>query len=188
MAGVPGSVFLALSATASALGVIPAAAVALLLGVDRIMDSMRVATNLLGNCVAVFAVSRWEGALDRVTAKKALERRGARRLAVRPACECRTGGAHGGGGAGRARAPARAGRRVGQHLGEVTYGAPGGVAVTGAPNLLDPPDASDPGALGGAVRSCCGSLLGADPAGVPATRPASPSPFRAASSSSTARA
>ncbi|WP_407548659.1 cation:dicarboxylase symporter family transporter [Streptomyces sp. Pv4-95] len=72
MAGVPGSAFLALSATASALGVIPAAAVALLLGVDRIMDSMRVATNLLGNCVAVFAVSRWEGALDRVTAKKVL--------------------------------------------------------------------------------------------------------------------
>ncbi|MER7159186.1 cation:dicarboxylate symporter family transporter [Streptomyces lydicus] len=72
MAGVPGSAFLALSATASALGVIPAAAVALLLGVDRIMDSMRVATNLLGNCVAVFAVSRWEGALDRVTATKVL--------------------------------------------------------------------------------------------------------------------
>ncbi|MET8473660.1 cation:dicarboxylase symporter family transporter [Streptomyces sp. NPDC006422] len=72
MAGVPGSAFLALSATASALGVIPAAAVALLLGVDRIMDSMRVATNLLGNCVAVFAVSRWEGALDRVTAKRVM--------------------------------------------------------------------------------------------------------------------
>ncbi|MFE6857029.1 cation:dicarboxylate symporter family transporter, partial [Streptomyces sp. NPDC057674] len=72
MAGVPGSAFLALSATASALGVIPAGAVALLLGVDRIMDAMRVATNLLGNCVAVFVVSRGEGALDRVTAKKVL--------------------------------------------------------------------------------------------------------------------
>jgi aerobic C4-dicarboxylate transport protein len=72
MAGVPGSAFLALSATASALGVIPAGAVALLLGVDRIMDSMRVATNLLGNCVAAFAVSRWEGALDLGQAKEAL--------------------------------------------------------------------------------------------------------------------
>ncbi|MGW7754899.1 cation:dicarboxylate symporter family transporter [Streptomyces violaceusniger] len=72
MAGVPGSAFLALSATASALGVIPAAAVALLLGVDRIMDSMRVATNLLGNCVAVFAVSRWEGALDARKAQRVL--------------------------------------------------------------------------------------------------------------------
>ncbi|MCX4760234.1 cation:dicarboxylase symporter family transporter [Streptomyces sp. NBC_01275] len=73
MAGVPGSAFLALSATASALGVIPVGAVALLLGVDRIMDSMRVATNLLGNCVAVFAVSRWEGALDMDRVKKVLD-------------------------------------------------------------------------------------------------------------------
>lgn len=72
MAGVPGSAFLALSATASALGVIPAGAVALLLGVDRIMDAMRVATNLLGNCVAVFVVSRWEGALDLPRARKVL--------------------------------------------------------------------------------------------------------------------
>lgn len=73
MAGIPGSAFLALSATASSLGAIPAGAVALLLGVDRIMDSMRVVTNLLGNCVAVFAVSKWEGALDTVRAKKMLD-------------------------------------------------------------------------------------------------------------------
>jgi aerobic C4-dicarboxylate transport protein len=73
MAGIPGSAFLALSATASSLGAIPAGAVALLLGVDRIMDSMRVVTNLLGNCVAVFAVSRWEGALDKERAKKVLD-------------------------------------------------------------------------------------------------------------------
>jgi aerobic C4-dicarboxylate transport protein len=72
MAGVPGSAFLALSATASTLGVIPAGAVALLLGVDRIMDSMRVVTNLLGNCVAVFVVSQWEGALDTALAKSVL--------------------------------------------------------------------------------------------------------------------
>jgi aerobic C4-dicarboxylate transport protein len=73
MAGIPGSAFLALSATASSLGAIPAGAVALLLGVDRIMDSMRVVTNLLGNCVAVFAVSRWEGALDVERARKVLD-------------------------------------------------------------------------------------------------------------------
>ncbi|RVU18927.1 cation:dicarboxylase symporter family transporter [Streptomyces antnestii] len=72
MAGVPGSAFLALSATAAALGVIPAGAVALLLGVDRIMDSMRVATNLLGNCVAVFVVSKWEGVFDKVRMTKVL--------------------------------------------------------------------------------------------------------------------
>ncbi|MGW1816001.1 cation:dicarboxylate symporter family transporter [Streptomyces sp. NPDC002125] len=73
MAGVPGSAFLALSATVSALGVIPAGAVALLLGVDRIMDTMRVATNLLGNCVAVFAVSKWERALDHDRARQVLD-------------------------------------------------------------------------------------------------------------------
>lgn len=65
MAGVPGSSFLALSATAAALGIFPVAGVALLLGADRIMDSMRVTVNLLGNCVATFVVARWEGQFDR---------------------------------------------------------------------------------------------------------------------------
>jgi aerobic C4-dicarboxylate transport protein len=64
MAGVPGSSFLALSATAAAIGAYPVAGVALLLGADRIMDSMRVFVNLLGNCVATFVVARWEGQLD----------------------------------------------------------------------------------------------------------------------------
>ena len=66
MAGVPGSSFLALSATVAAIGhgAIPVAAVALLLGADRIMDSMRVSVNLLGNCLATMVVARWEGQLD----------------------------------------------------------------------------------------------------------------------------
>jgi aerobic C4-dicarboxylate transport protein len=65
MAGVPGSSFLALSATAAAIGAYPVAGVALMLGADRIMDSMRVFVNLLGNCVATLVVARWEGQLDR---------------------------------------------------------------------------------------------------------------------------
>lgn len=72
MAGVPGSAFLALSATLAAVGSIPAAAVSLLLGADRIMDSMRVFTNLLGNCVATFVVARWEGLLNRDQLDEAL--------------------------------------------------------------------------------------------------------------------
>ena len=72
MAGVPGSAFIALSATASAVGVIPVAAVALMLGADRIMDTMRVVTNLLGNCVATFVVSWWDGALDQAQARDTL--------------------------------------------------------------------------------------------------------------------
>jgi Na+/H+-dicarboxylate symporter len=55
-----------------AVGSIPAAAVALLLGADRIMDSMRVFTNLLGNCVATFVVSRWEGLLDQEQMRRTL--------------------------------------------------------------------------------------------------------------------
>jgi hypothetical protein len=65
MAGVPGSSFLALSATAAALGIFPVAGVALMLGADRLMDSMRVAVNLLGNCVATFVVAKWEKQFDR---------------------------------------------------------------------------------------------------------------------------
>lgn len=65
MAGVPGSAFLALSATAAALNIFPVAGVALLLGADRVMDSMRVSVNLLGNCVAAFVVAHWNGQLDR---------------------------------------------------------------------------------------------------------------------------
>ena len=75
MAGVPGSSFLALSATVSAIGhnAIPVGAVALLLGADRIMDSMRVSVNLLGNCVATLVVAKWERQLDGVRLRKVLD-------------------------------------------------------------------------------------------------------------------
>ncbi|GHD19893.1 C4-dicarboxylate transporter DctA [Nocardiopsis kunsanensis] len=72
MAGVPGSAFLALSATA--IGAFPAAGVALLLGADRLMDSMRVSINLLGNCVATFVIARWEGQLDMARMRAVLDR------------------------------------------------------------------------------------------------------------------
>ena len=72
MAGVPGSSFLALSATAAAIGAFPVAGVALLLGADRLMDSMRVFVNLLGNCVATFVVAKSENQLDREKLEKAL--------------------------------------------------------------------------------------------------------------------
>ena len=49
------------------------AAVALLLGADRLMDSMRVATNLLGNCLATFVIARWEGLLDTEKMKAVLD-------------------------------------------------------------------------------------------------------------------
>jgi aerobic C4-dicarboxylate transport protein len=41
-------------------------------GADRIMDSMRVSGNLLGNCVATLVVARWEGQLDSDRMRKVL--------------------------------------------------------------------------------------------------------------------
>lgn len=84
MAGVPGSSFLALSATATALGIFPVAGVALLLGADRIMDSMRVSVNLLGNCVAAFVVARWEGTLDHEQMRRAFAADDAETLPLEP--------------------------------------------------------------------------------------------------------
>ncbi|MBY7144206.1 cation:dicarboxylase symporter family transporter [Virgibacillus sp. NKC19-3] len=64
MAGVPGSAFVALSATAAATGFIPVAAVALMLAPDRFMGAMRTTTNLVGNIVATIIVARWEKMFD----------------------------------------------------------------------------------------------------------------------------
>jgi aerobic C4-dicarboxylate transport protein len=75
MAGVPGSAFVALSATAAAIGAFPVATVALLLGADRLMDSMRVFTNLLGNCLATFVVAKWVGMLDKQRMRDVLDGR-----------------------------------------------------------------------------------------------------------------
>jgi proton glutamate symport protein len=40
---------------------IPIEGVALLLGVDALMDMARTSVNLLGNCLATAVVARWEG-------------------------------------------------------------------------------------------------------------------------------
>jgi len=63
-AAVTGGGFITLAATLSAVGNIPVAGLALLLGVDRFMSEARAITNLIGNGVASVAVSRWEGELD----------------------------------------------------------------------------------------------------------------------------
>ncbi|MFI9586831.1 cation:dicarboxylate symporter family transporter [Streptomyces sp. NPDC052236] len=99
MAGIPGSAFLALSATVAALDVLPAGSVALLLAADRLMDTMRVVTNLLGNCVATFVVARWEGLLDTTAAKAALAGKAAPEtvavpVAAAPGIPAQTDGPH----------------------------------------------------------------------------------------------
>ncbi|MEP6968223.1 MAG: C4-dicarboxylate transporter DctA, partial [Pseudomonadota bacterium] len=63
--GVTGAGFITLALTLGAVGTIPVAAIALILGVDRFMSECRALTNVIGNGVATLVVARWEGTLDR---------------------------------------------------------------------------------------------------------------------------
>jgi aerobic C4-dicarboxylate transport protein len=63
-AGVTGSGFIVLAATLSAVGTVPVAGVALILGIDRFMSEARALTNLIGNGVATLVVARWCKSLD----------------------------------------------------------------------------------------------------------------------------
>ena len=63
-AGVTGSGFIVLAATLSAVGTVPVAGLALILGIDRFMSEARALTNLIGNGVATVVVARWTGDLD----------------------------------------------------------------------------------------------------------------------------
>lgn len=63
-AGVTGSGFIVLAATLSAVGSLPVAGLALILGIDRFMSEARALTNLVGNGVATVVISRWCRALD----------------------------------------------------------------------------------------------------------------------------
>ena len=63
-AGITGSGFIVLAATLSAVGGVPVAGLALILGIDRFMSEARALTNLIGNGVATMVVARWTGDLD----------------------------------------------------------------------------------------------------------------------------
>ncbi|MBA9079591.1 MULTISPECIES: dicarboxylate/amino acid:cation symporter [Rufibacter] len=69
-AGVTGSGFITLAATLPAVGGIPVAGLALILGIDRFMSEARALTNLIGNAVATIFVSKWEKELDMARAKE----------------------------------------------------------------------------------------------------------------------
>ncbi len=59
-----GSGFIVLAATLSAVGTVPVAGLALILGIDRFMSEARALTNLIGNGVATIVVAKWTGDLD----------------------------------------------------------------------------------------------------------------------------
>jgi aerobic C4-dicarboxylate transport protein len=63
-AAVTGGGFITLAASLSAVGHVPVAGLALILGIDRFMSEARALTNLVGNGVATIVVGRWCGAVD----------------------------------------------------------------------------------------------------------------------------
>ncbi|PKU24018.1 C4-dicarboxylate transporter DctA [Telmatospirillum siberiense] len=64
VAGVTAGGFVVLAGTLSIFPDIPLVGLGLLLGIERFMDSMRTATNLLGNGVATMVIAKWERQRD----------------------------------------------------------------------------------------------------------------------------
>ena len=71
-AGVTGSGFIVLAATLSAVGHVPVAGLALILGIDRFMSEARALTNLIGNGVATVVVGQWCGEVDNARMQRVL--------------------------------------------------------------------------------------------------------------------
>ncbi len=67
VAGVPRASLVVLAGTLSSFG-LPLEGVAVILGVDELMDMARTTVNVVGNCLAAVVVARWEGELGPVGA------------------------------------------------------------------------------------------------------------------------
>jgi Sodium:dicarboxylate symporter family len=63
-AGVAGGGFIALTATRSTLGTVPAAGIMLVFGIDKFMSECRALVNFYGNAVAALVIAKWGNALD----------------------------------------------------------------------------------------------------------------------------
>ena len=59
-AGVAGGGFIALAATLSTVGTIPAAGIMLIFGIDKFMSECRALVNFIGNAVATLFVAKWD--------------------------------------------------------------------------------------------------------------------------------
>ncbi len=60
VAGVPRAALVILLGTVSSFG-LPVEPVFIILGIDSVLDMVRTATNVLGNCLATVVIARWEG-------------------------------------------------------------------------------------------------------------------------------
>ena len=63
VAGVPRAALIVLAGTLASFK-IPILGVAILLGIDQILDMGRTTVNLIGNCVATVVIARWENVFD----------------------------------------------------------------------------------------------------------------------------
>ena len=73
-AGVAGGGFIALAATLSTVGTIPAAGIMLIFGIDKFMSECRALVNFIGNAVATLFVAKWDKGLDVDRVRKVLNK------------------------------------------------------------------------------------------------------------------
>jgi proton glutamate symport protein len=69
VAGVPRAALVILAGTLSSFG-LPLEGVAVILGIDEIMDMGRTTVNVVGNCLASVVIARWEGEFQPATTQK----------------------------------------------------------------------------------------------------------------------
>jgi aerobic C4-dicarboxylate transport protein len=63
-AGVAGAAFIVLAATLTSVGTVPVASIGLVLGIHRVLAEALTFVNLVGTCLAIIVVSKWENAVD----------------------------------------------------------------------------------------------------------------------------
>ena len=72
-AGVAGGGFIALAATLSTIGTVPAAGIMLIFGIDKFMSECRAVVNFVGNAVATLFVGTWDKAVDSDRVRRVLD-------------------------------------------------------------------------------------------------------------------
>ena len=71
-AGIAGGAFIVLASTITAVGHVPLAALALIVGIDRLLNEGRVFINVLGNAIGTIVVAKWENDFDAERAREVL--------------------------------------------------------------------------------------------------------------------
>ena len=72
MAGVPGVSIVVLLTTLGSMH-LPAQGLALIIGIDRLLDMVRTCVNVMGNALSTIVISKWENVYDKEKAKSTLK-------------------------------------------------------------------------------------------------------------------